>query len=181
MVETMRREGHKALVHTAAASNLGQMLNRICLKDGIDLVNIVRSPAQEKLLRDLGAKYVCDFHRAELHGRPHRGAGRHRRDAGLRRHRGGRLQGQILSAMEVMAVKAIESTAATARPPTSRSMSMAAGVEADRVLAHLRHGWGMGGWLLFPFLQKIAPPTPAFARAGRRRTQDHLRQPHTAR
>ena len=46
MVETMRREGHKALVHTAAASNLGQMLNRICLKDGIGLVNIVRSPSR---------------------------------------------------------------------------------------------------------------------------------------
>src|SRR6202023_2453707 len=60
MVETMRREGHKALVHTAAASNLGQMLNKICLKDGIDLVNIVRSAEQEKLLRGIGAKYVCD-------------------------------------------------------------------------------------------------------------------------
>src|SRR6202049_207894 len=60
MVETMRREGHKALVHTAAASNLGQMLNRVCLKDGIDLVNIVRSAEQAKLLRDIGAKHVCD-------------------------------------------------------------------------------------------------------------------------
>src|SRR6201992_2853264 len=56
MVETMRREGHKALVHTAAASNLGQMLNKICLKDGIDLVNIVRSPEQAQILTDLGAK-----------------------------------------------------------------------------------------------------------------------------
>src|SRR6516164_3301625 len=60
MVETMRREGHKALVHTAAASNLGQMLNKICIRDGIDLVNIVRSQEQEKLLRGIGAKYVCD-------------------------------------------------------------------------------------------------------------------------
>ena len=52
MVETMRREGHTALVHTAAASNLGQMLNKICLKDGIALVNIVRSAEQAKLLRE---------------------------------------------------------------------------------------------------------------------------------
>ena len=51
MVETMRREGHKALVHTAAASNLGQMLNKICLKDGIGLVNIVRSAEQAEILR----------------------------------------------------------------------------------------------------------------------------------
>src|SRR5207247_774331 len=54
MTETMKREGHKALVHTAAASNLGQMLNKICLKDGIGLVNIVRSPEQAKLLRGIG-------------------------------------------------------------------------------------------------------------------------------
>jgi NADPH2:quinone reductase len=60
MVETMRREGHKALVHTAAASNLGQMLNKICLQDHIGLVNIVRSSDQAELLRALGAHYVCD-------------------------------------------------------------------------------------------------------------------------
>ncbi|RZA18556.1 MAG: NADH oxidase, partial [Proteobacteria bacterium] len=60
MVETMRREGHKALVHTAAASNLGQMLNRICQKDGVSLVNIVRSQEQADLLKKAGAKYVVD-------------------------------------------------------------------------------------------------------------------------
>src|SRR6201747_116515 len=60
MTETMRREGHQALVHTAAASNLGQMLNKICLKDGISLVNIVRSAEQADILRKLGAKHVVD-------------------------------------------------------------------------------------------------------------------------
>jgi NADPH2:quinone reductase len=58
MVETMRAEGHKAIVHAAAASNLGQMLNRICIADGVGLVNIIRKPDQETLLRDMGAKYV---------------------------------------------------------------------------------------------------------------------------
>ena len=60
MVETMRREGHTALVHTAAASNLGQMLHRICLQEGIGLVNIVRRPEQVDLLRSMGAVWVCD-------------------------------------------------------------------------------------------------------------------------
>src|SRR5215468_6509925 len=60
MVETMRREGHKALVHTAAASNLGQMLNRICLTDRVGLVNIVRSQEQANVLRVIGAVHVCD-------------------------------------------------------------------------------------------------------------------------
>lgn len=60
MVENMRMEGHTALVHTAAASNLGQMLNRICIADGVGLVNIVRKQEQEDLLRDLGAKHVVN-------------------------------------------------------------------------------------------------------------------------
>src|ERR1700687_470503 len=60
MIETMRREGHTALVHTAAASNLGQMLNKICLQDKIGLVNIVRKQEQEDLLRALGATHVCN-------------------------------------------------------------------------------------------------------------------------
>ena len=60
MMETMRREGHSGLVHTAAASNLGQMLVKLCQKDGIPLVNIVRKPEQEELLRSLGAVHVCN-------------------------------------------------------------------------------------------------------------------------
>src|SRR5262250_795609 len=60
MVATMRAEGHQALVHTAAASNLGQMLNRICLKDNVPLVNIVRKPEQAKLLKEIDAKHVAD-------------------------------------------------------------------------------------------------------------------------
>ena len=57
------REGHSALVHTAAASNLGQMLVKLCIKDGVPLVNIVRKPDQEELLRSLGAVHVCNWHR----------------------------------------------------------------------------------------------------------------------
>jgi NADPH:quinone reductase-like Zn-dependent oxidoreductase len=82
MTETMRREGHKALVHTAAASNLGQMLNKICLKDGIGLVNIVRSKEQADILRKIGAKHVVDS--TNLHGRSDQCTGRNRSDAGVR-------------------------------------------------------------------------------------------------
>lgn len=67
MVETMRDEGFKALIHTAAASNLGQMLNRLCLADGIDVVNIVRKPEQEAILRELGARYVVNSSSATFH------------------------------------------------------------------------------------------------------------------
>lgn len=61
MVETMRREGHSALVHTAAASSVGRMLNRLCIEDGVPLINIVRSAAQAELLRSEGAAYVADM------------------------------------------------------------------------------------------------------------------------
>ena len=60
MVETMKNEGFSALCHTAAASNLGQMLQKICLNDGIELVNVVRKQEQADLLKDLGAKHVCN-------------------------------------------------------------------------------------------------------------------------
>jgi len=79
MIGTMQREGHKALVHTAAASNLGQMLNRLCLKDGVSLVNIVRKQEQEELLKAAGAAHVC-------HGFVHISQGSHRRTGRDRRH-----------------------------------------------------------------------------------------------
>src|SRR6266545_6496870 len=66
MTETMKRENHKALVHTAAASNLGQMLNKICLKDGIGLVNVVRSAEQAEILHKIGAKHVVDSTAADF-------------------------------------------------------------------------------------------------------------------
>ena len=68
MVETMRLENHTALVHTAAASNLGQMLNRLCLQEQIPLVNIVRRHEQEELLRSAGATYVCNSASPYVHG-----------------------------------------------------------------------------------------------------------------
>src|SRR3974390_2694268 len=100
MTETMRREGHKALVHTAAASNLGQMLNKICLKDGIGLVNIVRSKEQADILHKIGAKYVVDstaptFMHDLTNALAETGA-----TLAFDAIGGGKLAGQILSCME---------------------------------------------------------------------------------
>src|SRR6267378_3042684 len=105
MTETMRREGHKALVHTAAASNLGQMLNKICIKDGVGLVNIVRSSEQADILRKLGAKYVVDstapaFMDDLTNALVETGA-----TLAFDAIGGGRLAGQILTCMEAAANK----------------------------------------------------------------------------
>jgi len=166
MVETMRREGHTALVHTAAASNLGQMLNRICLKDGIDLVNIVRSEAQEKLLRDLGAKYVVNstapsFMDDLVAALVATGA-----TLAFDATGGGRLQGQIITAMEVMAVKAMKEYSRYGST-THKQVYVYGRLESKPIEFSPTFGmaWGMGGWLLFPFLQKIGQADAARLRA----------------
>ncbi|MCX7146199.1 MAG: hypothetical protein NT042_08370 [Sulfuritalea sp.] len=115
MVETMRREGHSALVHTAAASNLGQMLNRICLKDGIALVNI------------------------DAIG-------------------GGRLPGQILSCME-MAINRSAKEYSRYGSATHKQVYLYGMLDTSptEIVRNFGMSWGMGGWLLFPFLQKLGP------------------------
>jgi NADPH:quinone reductase-like Zn-dependent oxidoreductase len=156
MTETMRREGHKALVHAAAASNLGQMLNKICIKDGIALVNIVRSKEQADLLRKIGAKYVVDSSAPtfidDLTGAlVETGATIAFDPIG-----GGRLAGQILTAMET----AINKTAkAYSRYGSNvhKQVYIYGSLDPRPVELNRAFGmaWGVGGWLLFPFLMKI--------------------------
>jgi NADPH:quinone reductase-like Zn-dependent oxidoreductase len=158
MVETMRREGHKALVHTAAASNLGQMLNRICLKDGIDLVNIVRSEEQAKLLRDIGAKHICNstspgFLEDLTQALVETGA-----TIAFDAIGGGKLAGQILTCMEA----AINKTAKVYSRYGSnvhKQVYVYGGLDIRPIELSRGFGmaWGVGGWLLTPFLQKIGP------------------------
>ncbi|QDL97569.1 zinc-binding dehydrogenase [Rhodopseudomonas palustris] len=167
MTETMKREGHKALVHTAAASNLGQMLNRICLKDGIDLVNIVRSEAQAKLLRDIGAKYVVDSTAPTFLDDLTEALVQTGATIAFDAIGGGRLAGQILSCMEAAIGK-------TATGPYSRYGSNvpkqvyiygSLDTKPTEILRNFGFAWAVGGWLLFPFLQKIGAADAAKLRA----------------
>ncbi|HZZ90331.1 MAG TPA: zinc-binding dehydrogenase, partial [Caulobacteraceae bacterium] len=105
MVGTMRMEGHSALVHTAAASNLGQMLVKICLKDGVELVNIVRSPAQAALLKEIGAAHVVDTSAASFMDDLIAALSATGATLAFDAIGGGKLAGQILTAMEVAAVQ----------------------------------------------------------------------------
>ncbi len=156
MVETMRREGHKALVHTAAASNLGQMLNKICLKDGIGLVNIVRSPQQADILRKIGAKHICDstapaFMDDLTNALVETGA-----TLAFDAIGGGKLAGQILTCMEIAANKTAK---VYSRYGSSvyKQVYIYGGLDTRPIELNRAFGmaWGVGGWLLFPFLQKI--------------------------
>jgi NADPH2:quinone reductase len=158
MVETMRREGHKALVHTAAASNLGQMLNRICIKDGIALVNIVRSPEQEALLRSIGAAHVCNagsptFMEDLTQALVATGA-----TIAFDATGGGKLAGQILTAMEAALNRSAKEYSRYGST-THKQVYLYGGLDTGPTEFNRSFGmaWGMGGWLLFPFLQRIGP------------------------
>jgi len=158
MTETMRREGHKALVHTAAASNLGQMLNRICLKDGIPLVNIVRNKEQAGILREIGAKHIVDSTAPSFMDDLTNALAETGATIAFDAIGGGRLAGQILTAMEA----AINKTAkAYNRYGSSVHKQVYVYGSLDPRPIELNRGfgmaWGVGGWLLFPFLMKIGP------------------------
>ena len=156
MVETMRREGHKALVHTAAASNLGQMLNRICQKDQIELVNIVRQPEQAALLRSMGARYVCDtsvstFMEDLTQALMDTGA-----TIAFDATGGGQLAGQILTCME-SALNRAATVYSRYGSTTHKQVYIYGGLDVrpTEITRNFGFAWGIGGWLLFPFLNRI--------------------------
>ena len=158
MVETMRLEGHKALVHTAAASNLGQMLQKVCLADEIPLVNIVRKPEQVELLRGIGASHVCNsseptFMKDLTNALVETGA-----TLAFDAIGGGTLAGQILTCMEAAA----SATGAPYSPygsTTHKQVYIYGGLDRSPIVLNRTFGmaWAVGGWLLFPFLQRIGP------------------------
>ncbi|MDH4019475.1 MAG: zinc-binding dehydrogenase [Xanthomonadales bacterium] len=159
MVETMRAEGHTALVHTAAASNLGQMLNRLCIEEEIELVNIVRKPEQEKTLRDLGAKYVCNssadsFFRDLTTALISTGA-----TLAFDATGGGKLATTILSSMETAAARNMAEYNRYGSE-VYKQVYVYGFLDRSPTTLTINYGfsWGMGGWLLTHFLQKAGIP-----------------------
>ncbi|HZV64607.1 MAG TPA: zinc-binding dehydrogenase [Telluria sp.] len=160
MVETMRREGHRALVHTAAASNLGQMLNRVCLKDQIPLVNIVRNQAQVDILRQLGAKHVLDSTSPGFQRDLVEAVAETEATLAFDAIGGGTMAATIVRAME-------EALAAKAESYSRYGSSVHKQVyiygmlnPGPKVLeGNLGMAWGVGGWLMTWFYEKIDPAT----------------------
>jgi NADPH:quinone reductase-like Zn-dependent oxidoreductase len=156
MTETMRREGHKALVHTAAASNLGQMLNKICLKDGIALVNIVRSQEQAEILRNIGAKYVVDSTSPSFMDELTNALVETGATIAFDAIGGGRLAGQILTGMESAANKTAK-VYSRYGSNVYKQVYIYGGLDTrpTELVRSFGMAWGIGGWLLTPFLMKI--------------------------
>ena len=156
MVGTMGLEGHSALVHTAAASNLGQMLQKVCLADGVALVNIVRKPEQEALLRTVGATYVCNstapsFMEDLTAALVATGA-----TLAFDATGGGKLAGQILTCMEA-AANATAKEYSRYGSTTHKQVYIYGGLDRSATEFNRNFGmaWSIGGWLLTPFLQKV--------------------------
>ena len=158
MTETMRREGHKALVHTAAASNLGQMLNKICIKDGIGLVNIVRSTEQADILRKIGATHICDSSSATFMDDLTQALIATGATLAFDAIGGGKLAGQILSCMEVAANKTAK-VYSRYGSTVHKQVYIYGGLDMRPTEINRNFGmaWGIGGCCLVPFLQKIGP------------------------
>lgn len=158
-VETMKMENHTALVHTAAASNLGQMLVKICKDDGIQLVNIVRKQEQVDLLKSIGAEYVCNtsdesfmddlvtalVETGATLGFDATGGGNN-----------GELPGQILAAMEIAANKNATEYSRYGSD-TYKQVYIYGGLDQSPTILKRAFGlsWGLGGWLLTPMIGKI--------------------------
>ena len=158
MVETMRLEGHTALVHTAAASNLGIMLQKVCNDEGIDLVNIVRRQEHVDLLQDIGAEHVCNTSSESFIDDLTAALTETGATLGFDATGGGRLAGQILSCMEA---------AAMAKNPgfnrygsnVHKQVYIYGGLDTSPTVFQRNFGlaWGLGGWLLTPFLERVGP------------------------
>ena len=156
MVETMKMENHKGLVHTAAASNLGQMLIKICLSENVPLVNIVRKDEHVELLRSLGAKHVCNsssdsFMEDLVKSLIETGA-----TLGFDATGGGKLASQILTAMEIAANKSATEYSRYGSDQF-KQVYIYGGLDRNPTTLTRSFGfsWGLGGWLLTPFIGKI--------------------------
>ena len=156
MVETMRREGHKALVHTVGASNLGQMLQRVCHKDGIALVNLVRKPEQEALLRSQGAEHVCTTSAPDFTERLTDALAATGATIAFDAIGGGRLAGQILQCMEA-AINRSATTYSRYGSNVHKQVYIYGSLDRSPIELPRNIGmaWSTGGWLLFPYLHTL--------------------------
>ena len=166
MVETMRREGHRALVHTAAASNLGQMLNRLCMADGVPLVNIVRSASQVALLRAQGAAHVLDSSAPDFLPALQSALEETGATLAFDAIGGGPMANMLLSEMEKVATRRLAYYSRYGSPVQKQVYIYGVLDPSPRILdGQFGMAWGLGGWLMTWFYDRIGPSDAAVLRA----------------
>ena len=172
-IETVRRDGHKAIVHTPAASNLGQMLQRLCLADGIPLVNIVRSRSQAGILRGIGAEHVLVSSDDDFQSRLEEAIAATGATVMFDAIGGGRLGSDVLAAMERVAMRDMSEYSRYGSDVFKQLYIYGSLDPAPAMLDRLTFGfqWSASGWLLFPFMRKAGPEV---ANRMKRRVVDEL-------
>ncbi|UOZ06029.1 zinc-binding dehydrogenase [Amycolatopsis sp. WQ 127309] len=155
MVATLRREGHTGLVNTAAASNLGQMLVKLCRADDVPLVSVVRRPEQEKLLRSIGAEFVCDSSAPTFTEDLVAALAEASATLAFDATAGGELAGRILTAMETVAGAA--APFAGYGSSVHKQVYVYGGLDPSPTVLARNFGfaWSIGGWLLLSFLAGV--------------------------
>ena len=173
MVETMKTEGFSALCHTAAASNLGQMLQKICVNDGIELVNVVRKREQIDLLKEIGASHVCNTNDDSFMNDLTDAIASTNAYVAFDATGGGTLASNLLSCMEAAAQKSANSYNRYGSDQY-KQVYIYGGLDRTTTTLSRNFGmsWGLGGWLLPPFLQKIGPEA---ANKLRQRVADEIK------
>lgn len=162
MVETMRLEGHTAIVHTAAASNVGQMLARLCVADGIPLVNIVRSGEQADILRNIGARWVVDSTSPAFAGELDQAIAETGATLAFDAIGGGRIAATILAGMERALAPGIAGYSRYGSP-VHKQVYIYGGLDPapTEIPRSFGMGWGVGGWLVTWFMDRIGPTEAA--------------------
>ena len=158
MVETMRMEGHTGLVHTAAASALGQMLNKICLAEDVPLVNVVRNQQQTDILKAIGAKHICDSSSPDFKADLYKAIEETGATLAFDAIGGGEIVSDILTAMEAVGSKDAVGFN-TYGSEANKQVYIYGGLNIEPTTLNRAYGmtWGIGGWLLMRFLGKLAP------------------------
>jgi NADPH2:quinone reductase len=158
MIETMRNEGHHALVHTVGVSNVGLMLNRVCLEDGIGLVNVVRKHEQVQQLTALGARHVCNSSSPAFLQELGAAIAATGATIAFDAIGGGRMASQILSCMEA-ALSATASQYSRYGSSTHKQVYIYGSLDPSptELVRNFGLAWGIAGWLVTPFLAKAGP------------------------
>lgn len=166
MITTMRREGHTGLVHTAAASNVGQMLNRLCLAEKIPLVNVVRSRTQVELLRAQGAAHVVDSSSEDFRTTLVEAIAATGATLAFDAIGGGRMAATILGAMEQVCRRSLTTYSRYGSPLHKQVYIYGSLDPGPRIIeGDLGMAWGVGGWLVMWFLSTLDPSEVSALRA----------------
>lgn len=159
-VETAKMEEQGAIIHTAAASNLGQMLVKICQEDDMPLVNIVRKAEHVELLKGLGATHIVNSSDDDFADQLRGAIDATGAYCGFDPIGGGDMVDVCFKAMEQVAASKM-SEYSRYGSEQAKKMYIYGRLDFGPTILTPSYGfgWTLSGWLLTPFLQNAGTET----------------------